>query len=875
MMGTGGAEGLPLRGGLLNPAGHIHPFHHAPEGREALPVLVSLAAFVELGLVPDADEEVRSGRVGLGPRHGDGPVHMFDPRLARALEGDRRELLLLAGGGDARLDDLDLDGLPRLVLGGDGPVEAAPVVEAAVNVLEEVLRGDRGVLRVEGHFDGPEGGLDLHGDGSLVLTLEDPHTECHEGEHQHSFGAQVHRPPPPSILTKERSPPNLRRPRRDYNGAMEKAEPAGTPPTYDLRSLGEGLGVYASLDRLAGEFLRSADRCLGPALAEVPTFLQGIMRGGGAPGRVLPPCDPRALQPGTPRLHHHGAAVLARFRGEAGHGPHPARLPAHPAERLRAQGDPVRFRLHRLSPRLPRGADHRCRRAVWGPRVLLRHGPPQAVQGPAEKAPGPLGGGRRLRAHARQRHAGGGGRRGTVPGRSADLLRMRSLDPQALHHARRGGARGGHPEGEGRRLLRGAHMRLSGLAGALCLALLLPTLDAVAGEPEAAEKVQDWVLDHTARGSIAEFIVVLRPQANLALAQDLPTKEAKGWFVYEALTDTAEKSQGPIRAWLDAKGIRYRAFFIVNAILVEGGDLELVLALARRDDVARIEGNPVIHNRLPVPEAEGDEGGRPPKCTASSPPDRPESVEWNIAKTNAPSVWGLGYQGQGIVVGGQDTGYRWTHAALKGKYRGWDGTTADHNYNWHDAIHGGGGSCGADTTAALRRLRPRHPHHGHGPRGRRGGEPGGDGPPGQVDRLPEHERRRRHARHVPGVLPVLPGAHAPGRLRRGSLPSTRCDHQFLGLPHLRGLQLEHPPGGGGRPEGGGDHDGRGGGELGPELRHRHRPPGHVRLGVHGGRDDVRRHDGLLQQPRPGDGQWGDETGHRGAGCIREIVHQRQ
>jgi len=68
-----------------------------------------------------------------------------------------------------------------------------------------------------------------------------------------------------------------------------------------------------------------------------------------------------------------------------------------------------------------------------------------------------------------------------------------------------------------------------------------------------------------------------------------------------------------------------------------------------------------------------------------------------VAKVRAPDVWALGYTGQGIVVGGQDTGYDWEHPAIKGKYRGWTGFSADHNYNWHDAIHSGGGSCGADS----------------------------------------------------------------------------------------------------------------------------------------------------------------------------------
>ncbi|MEX0881253.1 MAG: S8 family serine peptidase [Thermoanaerobaculia bacterium] len=68
-------------------------------------------------------------------------------------------------------------------------------------------------------------------------------------------------------------------------------------------------------------------------------------------------------------------------------------------------------------------------------------------------------------------------------------------------------------------------------------------------------------------------------------------------------------------------------------------------------------------------------------------------------KIRAPDVWALGFTGQGVVVAGADTGYQWDHPALKGKYRGWTGLGANHNYNWHDAIHSGGGVCGADAIA--------------------------------------------------------------------------------------------------------------------------------------------------------------------------------
>ena len=60
-------------------------------------------------------------------------------------------------------------------------------------------------------------------------------------------------------------------------------------------------------------------------------------------------------------------------------------------------------------------------------------------------------------------------------------------------------------------------------------------------------------------------------------------------------------------------------------------------------------------------------------------------VEWNVARVNAPQVWALGYKGQGRVVGSSDTGVKWDHPALKVQYRGWNGSTVNHAYNWHDA----------------------------------------------------------------------------------------------------------------------------------------------------------------------------------------------
>jgi subtilisin family serine protease len=62
-----------------------------------------------------------------------------------------------------------------------------------------------------------------------------------------------------------------------------------------------------------------------------------------------------------------------------------------------------------------------------------------------------------------------------------------------------------------------------------------------------------------------------------------------------------------------------------------------------------------------------------------------DGVQPNLAAIHADAAWEMGVTGEGIVVAGQDTGYDWTHPVLKSHYRGWNGTAADHDYNWHDA----------------------------------------------------------------------------------------------------------------------------------------------------------------------------------------------
>ncbi len=247
------------------------------------------------------------------------------------------------------------------------------------------------------------------------------------------------------------------------------------------------------------------------------------------------------------------------------------------------------------------------------------------------------------------------------------------------------------PEGDGKKIAGGAN--LGGKAAVFSQRVednaFHPVSQRIGGNAvNIANKVAPWVVEHTAYGQQSEFFVVLADQADLRPAANLPTKTEKGRFVYQTLLKKARTTQGPILEWLRDRHIEHQPFYIVNAILVKG-TWQIAEALAARPDVARIEGNPLIHNNLPQPE---------PETEAPSKPQAPKAIEPGITYTHAPDVWGLGFMGEGIVVASADTGVRWTHNALKPHYRGWDGQNADHDYNWHDSIHDSvGNPCGNDS----------------------------------------------------------------------------------------------------------------------------------------------------------------------------------
>jgi subtilisin family serine protease len=197
-------------------------------------------------------------------------------------------------------------------------------------------------------------------------------------------------------------------------------------------------------------------------------------------------------------------------------------------------------------------------------------------------------------------------------------------------------------------------------------------------------KINPWILEATADGNLAEFLVVMTEQADLSRAAELKSKDAKGHFVHRTLLSVADRTQASLQQWLVEHRVPHRRFVIFNGFWVLG-DRAVALAIAGRKDVSLLEGNPRSYGKATVEETF--------PALQTAPPLTPELA---VTATNAPLVWSLGFHGEGVVIGSQDTGVQWDHPALIASYRGYDGTAVDHSLSWHDSVHFAFLSCGPD-----------------------------------------------------------------------------------------------------------------------------------------------------------------------------------
>ncbi|TWJ30745.1 subtilisin family serine protease [Micromonospora sagamiensis] len=202
--------------------------------------------------------------------------------------------------------------------------------------------------------------------------------------------------------------------------------------------------------------------------------------------------------------------------------------------------------------------------------------------------------------------------------------------------------------------------------------------DQAAAARAVAAKVDKKVTNRIASTGKSAFWVFLDSSADLTSTSKLRTKAEKGAAVLRAKTAHAERSQAGLRGLLTKRGAEFTPFWLVNTIKVTG-DAKLLEELATRGEVREI----VADDPVTIPEP------LPGQTVATV-----NGIEWNIDRISAPRVWNeLGVRGEGVVIGGIDTGVNYLHPALNASYRGRkaDGTY-DHNYSWYDPS----GACSAD-----------------------------------------------------------------------------------------------------------------------------------------------------------------------------------
>ncbi len=191
------------------------------------------------------------------------------------------------------------------------------------------------------------------------------------------------------------------------------------------------------------------------------------------------------------------------------------------------------------------------------------------------------------------------------------------------------------------------------------------------------QKIDPILLPSFEKGETLDCIITLTEQADVSAASVLRTKNEKGQYVFETLRTTAARTQTRLIALLkEEKNTEYQAFWIVNMIRLRANQA-LIQKIAALEEVETITPNSHLRMLEPIRDDNSSLGNL-------------RTIEWGITKIEADKVWNgtapltQNYKGAGVIIGGQDTGYDYTHPALNGKYRGT--VTGSHDYNWHDAI---------------------------------------------------------------------------------------------------------------------------------------------------------------------------------------------
>jgi bacillopeptidase F len=154
--------------------------------------------------------------------------------------------------------------------------------------------------------------------------------------------------------------------------------------------------------------------------------------------------------------------------------------------------------------------------------------------------------------------------------------------------------------------------------------------------------------------------------------------------VVSELRATSIETQANVKEYLEkavaeGKAKDIQSFYVVNGMAVT----------ATKEVMEELTRFPEIEKLLPNEVRQLDPSAESAASTEIQVEEKPaanlENIEWGVAQIGAPQAWEMGVDGHGTVVASIDTGVQWDHPALMEKYRGYNGGSANHEYNWFDA----------------------------------------------------------------------------------------------------------------------------------------------------------------------------------------------
>ncbi|HSB65154.1 MAG TPA: hypothetical protein VLD65_01165, partial [Anaerolineales bacterium] len=174
----------------------------------------------------------------------------------------------------------------------------------------------------------------------------------------------------------------------------------------------------------------------------------------------------------------------------------------------------------------------------------------------------------------------------------------------------------------------------------------------------STDKIEALLLDKFSREGSVDFIVEFFEQADLSAAYSMNWEE-RGWFVYNTLTQVADKSQANAKTRLDELKFSYQTFFTGNELYVRGGNLLAAQSLAELPEVQLIRAtrtymiDPIEKVSNPIFSANwaGDLLANHISFDVT-----PNAItDWGITDSKANQFWSdYGVEGEGIVVANID-----------------------------------------------------------------------------------------------------------------------------------------------------------------------------------------------------------------------------